>query len=77
MSKIKKQLRLKMLGQLSDEKTKEDIDNAYEVVKESVFAFSNFLCGNFKPTNNCGLWESNDIPKTYNLDELYKMWEND
>ena len=29
MSKIKKQLRLRMLGQLSDEKTNIDINNAY------------------------------------------------
>ena len=77
MNKIKEQLRLKMLGQLSDEKTKLDIDNAYSVVKKSVLSFSNFLGGNFKPTSQYGLWENNDIPKTYTLDEIYKMWNDD
>ena len=31
MSKLKEQLRFKMLGQLSDEKTNIDINNAYNV----------------------------------------------
>ncbi len=31
MSKLKEQLRFKMLGQLSDEATEVDINNAYDV----------------------------------------------
>ena len=43
MNKIKEELRFKMLGQLSDEKTDLDVDNAYSVVKESVLSFNSFL----------------------------------
>lgn len=76
MNKVKEELRQKLQGQLSDEKTELDVDNAYSVVKKSVLSFSNFLGGNFKPTNQYGLWESNDIPKTYTTDEVFKIWEN-
>lgn len=77
MNKIKEELRQKLLGQLSDEKTLVDVNVAYDVVKKSVLSFSNFLGGNFKPTNQYGLWESNDIPKIYTLDEIFKMWNDD
>ena len=43
-NKLKEQLRLRMLGQLSDEKTEVDINNAYIVVKESALSFFNFSC---------------------------------
>lgn len=43
-NKLKEQLRLKMLGQLSDEKTKLDIDNAYDVCKDFSVSFLAF-CG--------------------------------
>ena len=35
MNKIKQELRQKLQGQLSDEKTELDVDNAYSVVKEN------------------------------------------
>ena len=44
MNKLKEQLRLKMLGQLSDEKTNLDINNAYGVCKDFSVLFSVF-CG--------------------------------
>ena len=43
MNKLKEQLRLRMLGQLSDEKTKEDIDNAYDVAVDFTLSFLTFL----------------------------------
>ena len=43
MNKLKEQLRLRMLGQLSDERTKEDIDNAYDVAVDFTLSFLTFL----------------------------------
>ena len=47
MNKLKEQLRLKMLGQLSDERTKEDIDNAYNVAVDFCLSFISFLRENY------------------------------
>ena len=47
MNKLKEQLRFKMLGQLSDERTKEDIDNAYSVAVDFSLSFLTFLRGNY------------------------------
>ena len=44
MNKLKEQLRLRMLGQLSDEKTELDVNNAYDVCKDFSVLFSVF-CG--------------------------------
>ena len=44
MNKLKEQLRLRMLGQLSDEKTEVDINNAYSVAIDFSLSFSLF-CG--------------------------------
>ena len=42
-NKLKEQLRLRMLGQLSDEKTNEDINNAYDVAVDFTLSFLTFL----------------------------------
>ena len=47
MSKLKEQLRFKMLGQLSDEKTNIDIDNAYDVAVDFTLSFSLFCAENY------------------------------
>ena len=47
MNKLKEQLRFKMLGQLSDERTKEDIDNAYDVAVDFCLSFISFLRENY------------------------------
>ena len=47
MNKLKEQLRLRMLGQLSDERTKEDIDNAYSVAIDFSLSFLTFLRENY------------------------------
>ena len=85
MNKIKEQLRLKMLGQLSDEKTNLDVNNAYGVVKKSVLSFSNFLRENYH--SDFETWSSNKLPigfyqdrKSYDIisvEELFKIFENE
>ena len=47
MSKLKEQLRFKMLGQLSDEKTEVDINNAYDVAVDFTLSFSLFCAENY------------------------------
>ena len=43
MNKLKEQLRLRMLGQLSDEKTNIDINNAYSVAVDFSLSVLSFL----------------------------------
>ena len=43
MNKLKEQLRFKMLGQLSDEKTNTDINNAYNVAVDFTVLFTSFV----------------------------------
>ena len=47
MNKLKQQLRLKMLGQLSDENTEVDVNNAYGVCKDFTLSFLTFLRENY------------------------------
>ena len=47
MNKLKEQLRFKMLGQLSDEKTNTDINNAYSVAVDFAVSFSLFCAENY------------------------------
>ena len=51
-NKLKEQLRFKMLGQLSDERTKEDIDNAYSVAVDFSLSVLSFLRENYSITYN-------------------------
>ena len=60
MNKLKEQLRLRMLGQLSDEKTELDVNNAYIVVKESALSFFNFLRENYH--TEFETWTRNSLP---------------
>lgn len=79
MNKIKEELRLKMLGQLSDEKTKLDVDNAYGVVKENSVLFSLFCAENYKAykvKDKPLTWEGT-MNRRYTTEELYKIWENE
>ena len=55
MNKLKEQLRFKMLGQLSDEKTKEDIDNAYSVAVDFCLSFTSFV-GENTLSYKKGIW---------------------
>lgn len=51
-NKLKEQLRLRMLGQLSDEKTNIDIDNAYGVAVDFSLSVLSFLRENYSITYN-------------------------
>ena len=79
MNKLKEQLRLKMLGQLLDEKTQLDVDNAYGVVKNNSVLFSLFCAENYKAykvKDKPLTWEGN-MNRRYTTEELYKIWENE
>ena len=52
MNKLKEQLRLRMLGQLSDEKTNLDINNAYDVAVDFSLSVLSFLRENYSITYN-------------------------
>ena len=52
MNKLKEQLRLRMLGQLSDEKTNIDINNAYDVAIDFSLSVLSFLRENYSITYN-------------------------
>ena len=45
MNKLKEQLRFRMLGQLSDESTEVDINNAYDVAVDFTLSFLTFFAG--------------------------------
>ena len=47
MNKLREQLRLRMLGQLSDEATEVDINNAYDVAVDFAVSFSLFCAENY------------------------------
>ena len=51
-NKLKEQLRLRMLGQLSDEKTNTDINNAYDVAIDFSLSVLSFLRENYSITYN-------------------------
>ena len=76
MNKIKEQLRLKMLGQLSDEKTELDVDNAYSVVKNNSVLFSLFCAENCHYQGD-GWWNRNWRDEAFTTEELFKIFENE
>ena len=55
MNKLKEQLRFKMLGQLSDEKTNTDINNAYSVAVDFAVLFTSFV-GETTLSYKEGIW---------------------
>ena len=61
MNKLKEQLRLRMLGQLSDERTKEDIDNAYDVAVDFSLSVLSFLRENYY--TEFETWTGDKLPK--------------
>ena len=61
MNKLKEQLRLRMLGQLSDEKTNTDINNAYDVAVDFTLSFLTFLRENYY--TEFETWTGDKLPK--------------
>lgn len=80
MNKIKQELRQKLLGQLSDENTQLDIDNAYSVVKEkAVLSFSKFFaenCFELFDSKTYFIRDHETLGATYTIEDLYFLWEN-
>ena len=60
-NKLKEQLRFKMLGQLSDEKTNTDINNAYDVAVDFALSFLTFLRENYH--TEFETWTRDELPK--------------
>ncbi len=61
MNKLKEQLRLRMLGQLSDEATEVDINNAYDVAVDFTLSFLTFLRENYY--TEFETWTGDKLPK--------------
>lgn len=68
MNKLKEQLRLKMLGQLSDERTKEDVDNAYSVAVDFAVSFSVFCAKNTLNYRE-GIWREKTLKPIFKTTE--------
>lgn len=72
MNKLKEQLRLKMLGQLSDEKINIDINNAYDFA----VSFCLFCAENYYYQGN-DWWNKHYIDEALSTEELlYKFLED-
>ena len=71
MNKLKEQLRLRMLGQLSDEKTNTDINNAYDVAVDFAVLFTSFVGENYIHLSK-GWWLNiyEDTEEQYTTEEL-------
>lgn len=70
INKLREQLRLKMLGQLSDERTKEDIDNAYNVAVDFAVSFASFVGENTLNYKE-GIWRMKKLnPEFKTTEEL-------
>ena len=67
-NKLKEQLRLRMLGQLSDEKTKEDIDNAYDVAVDFAVLFTSFVGENTLSYKE-GIWRMKKLKPEFKTTE--------
>ena len=61
MNNLKEQLRFKMLGQLSDENTEVDVNNAYGVCKDFTLSFLTFLRENYY--TEFETWTGDKLPK--------------
>ena len=73
MNKLREKFRQRLLGQLSDEKTEVDINNAVEVCKDFSVSFSRFCARNYELVS-FDLWESRDVPVRYTTEELYNKF---
>lgn len=68
MNKLKQQLRLKMLGQLSDEKTEVDINNAYSVAVDFAILFTSFV-GETTLSYKEGIWRMKKLKPEFKTTE--------
>ena len=68
MNKLKEQLRFKMLGQLSDEKTNTDINNAYSVTVDFTVLFTSFVGENTLSYKE-GIWRMKKLKPEFKTTE--------
>ena len=81
MNKLKEQLRLRMLGQLSDESTEVDVNNAYDVAVDFSLSVLSFLRENYStverwenfPLEN-NKWRCYDTDKEFTTEELFNIF---
>jgi hypothetical protein len=75
MNKLREQFRQRLLGQLSDEKTEVDINNAVDVCKDFTFCFISFLARNFENLDIEGKhFRCNKFGTVYSTEELYNRF---
>ena len=67
-NKLKEQLRLRMLGQLSDEKTNIDINNAYNVAVDFAVLFTSFV-GETTLSDKEGVWRMKKLKPEFKTTE--------
>lgn len=84
-NKLKEVLRLKMLGQLSDENTEVDVNNAYDVAVSFTLSFISFLRENYSTLDsdypyecyqlNDDYWQNNTTGKTIHISKILEDYE--
>ena len=68
MNKLKEQLRLRMLGQLSDEATEVDINNSYSVAVDFAVLFTSFV-GETTLSYKEGVWRMKKLKPEFKTTE--------
>ena len=68
MNKLKEQLRLRMLGQLSDEATEVDINNSYSVAVDFAVLFTSFV-GETTLSYKDGVWRIKKLKPEFKTTE--------
>ena len=67
-NKLREQFRQRLLGQLSDERTEVDVNNAIDVCKDFSVSFISFLRENYHTDKET--WTNNDIPLGFHQDKI-------
>jgi len=76
MSKIKYELKDKLLGQSFCGDTSIDVENAYIVVKKSVLGFTTCLSEKYRCIGYKNLWENRITKTTHTTNEIFKLYED-
>ena len=81
MNKLREQFRQRLLGQLSDEKTTVDINNAVDVCKNFSLSFISFLRENYSTRDRWesypldeNTWRCLETDKEFTTEELYNKF---
>jgi hypothetical protein len=81
MNKLREQFRQRLLGQLSDDKTEVDLNNAVDVCKDFNLSFISFLRENYSTQNRLrrsdlkeDMWRLINTDSEYTTEELYNKF---